>query len=1636
MSRISIFLFLFFSINFYSQENNKTTNTTSRIADPIEITDPDDPIELDPDPIDPPCRNYYYDRDGDGYGDGLPECLTYQPVGWVKFNEDCDDNDPNIYPRWWFLDNDSDGYGISSDKVKDCYQPAGRVSVAGDCKDNNSSIHPNTVWYSDSDSDGFGDPLVSITQCNRPIGYVLNNLDLCPQVNGGILSSNGCARFSDENYVYEVTLLDDVSDASQISNTALVESIEYYDGLGRSKQKILISSGGQRQDIVTHSEYDAMGRKTKDFLPFASSGSSNGLIYNNPLSETFAYYNTLKYDYTTNPYSENRFESSPLSRTLEVASPGIAWQLDPINDNDHTVKMDYEFNTTSDKVRRFGVSIDALGNYNLIDNSYYLSNELYKNIVKNENWQPTQTYLNDNVSIEFKDKLDRIILKRNHNNNKWHDTYYVYDDLGNLTFVLSPEINTYDLSQQIWPDDSVDFEDVEWYYSSNPTGGFSNFTDLSLSGNILDFSFNNYDNGPNVPLNTSSPVFQFSNIGFDVNLPDMPLGPVTIKLSDGSYSSSHYSAYIQNGAVYLSGDGTVAYGVSIGVSIDLNTLTSTSAPIISVNDINKFGYQYKYDEKKRLVEKKLPGKDWEYIVYDELDRPILTQDANLKSQNKWLFTKYDIFNRVVYTGMWTNPIAGQQRIAVQNAVNTQSNPVWHESKLAGTANNINGTVIMYTVQSFPNTISSLDVYSIQYYDDYNFDIVGLNSEPSFGITPTTNVKKLSTGSKTRVLDTNQWITTISYYDEKARTIFITTLNAYTGVLDKIKTKLDFTGNVLESENVHSKSGLNITIRDFFTYDHSNRMLSHKQKINSLPEQLIVKNQYDELGKLIRKDVGNSETNPLQKVDYNYNIRGWLKGINNIGRLGDDLFNYNINYQDANTPYQYNGGSGSALYNGNISSVNWSTNNSSTSVRSYFYKYDALNRIKDANYGENDIVTNKFYEQVNSYDRNGNIKALFRNSANPTSPSSTYGVGVDGLEYSYDGNRLIGVKDHHGLSVNGVEGFKDSNTVGDDFTYDANGNLKTDKNKGITSIEYNHLNLPVKIVFNNQDPSSATYPKAILYKYDAIGTRIEKKVLEPKLISGIQQNTASTTIYSGNFIYENNTLQFFSHPEGYVAHNAGNFSYIYQYKDHLGNVRLTYSDANNDGEIIGATSEVFYDGFENGSGWEGATYPGSSQLTSYDTVKKRSGQYSGKIENFSSSEYTVHQNNWIPISITQPTEFIFSAWVYSDNPSAELFLFQNKAADQGYGYRNEQVVTTQKNRWVYIEKKVMVQPDITRLLLRLDNNGGGTVWFDDVSIRKVNSTNEIVEENNYYAFGLKHKHINNVFNLNNANPAAQKYKYNGKELQEELGLNMYDYGARNYDPALGRWMNIDPLAEKATDWTPYRYAFNNPLRFVDPDGKWEIDANGNLIAQKNDNAYSLAKYLNTDSRTAINMLSEQGYTVNKNGILNLKVGDVFQVENTTPKPKSRENLHFTGNNIRDRAGSEFSKNMFENYWKGEGDVELSGKRFAGILMFVKEKNPKIGDPLKVKLNNGDGTFSEGNARVVNFYTSSEYDKVFGSATLYYNKQGNVVGFYDFYDFDSKPWGQRSTKNEIITRAVEMVSPSIAKAFSIFYGQTNK
>jgi RHS repeat-associated protein len=113
-----------------------------------------------------------------------------------------------------------------------------------------------------------------------------------------------------------------------------------------------------------------------------------------------------------------------------------------------------------------------------------------------------------------------------------------------------------------------------------------------------------------------------------------------------------------------------------------------------------------------------------------------------------------------------------------------------------------------------------------------------------------------------------------------------------------------------------------------------------------------------------------------------------------------------------------------------------------------------------------------------------------------------------------------------------------------------------------------------------------------------------------------------------------------------------------------------------------------------------------------------------------------------------------------------------------------------------------------------------VFFDNLQVTHVRGP--LVSESAYSPWGLELKGISGNA-LNFGNPGSQKYKYNGKELQSQewsdgSGLEEYDYGARHYNAQIGRWMNIDPLAERYSGFSPYQYVVNNPINAIDIDGR--------------------------------------------------------------------------------------------------------------------------------------------------------------------------------------------------------------------------
>lgn len=139
----------------------------------------------------------------------------------------------------------------------------------------------------------------------------------------------------------------------------------------------------------------------------------------------------------------------------------------------------------------------------------------------------------------------------------------------------------------------------------------------------------------------------------------------------------------------------------------------------------------------------------------------------------------------------------------------------------------------------------------------------------------------------------------------------------------------------------------------------------------------------------------------------------------------------------------------------------------------------------------------------------------------------------------------------------------------------------------------------------------------------------------------------------------------------------------------------------------------------------------------------------------------------------------------------------------------------------------------------DHLGNIRLSYKDVSSNSTPSL-EILLENNYYPFGLKHKGYNY-----NQNGRDHKYGFGGKEEQDDdvagTRLDWLDFGARNYDASIGRWMNMDPLAEKYYDKSSYIYGLNSPIFFIDPDGL-EVDVTALVQSDEKEATYILVHLL--------------------------------------------------------------------------------------------------------------------------------------------------------------------------------------------------
>lgn len=847
--------------------------------------------------------------------------------------------------------------------------------------------------------------------------------------------SNNVNYVQNDNVLVPVTT---VGSVAALGNSGRSTSFSYMDGLGKENQAIQWQASPSGYDLVVPVEFDDLGRQRKNFLPMASTNTS-GYFHPNVTGATTAYVGSEHYNFyngsqaliptDTKPYSDQVFEASPLGRVIQKGSVGASWQPGVAKGySQYTYSMD---STGDVRWWQAGSSLPT-------STGAFPKWMLVSVKTTNEEGITTITYTN-RQGLKIAEKMKSSLSPSG-----YLETYYVYDNLNQLRFVLPPEF-------------------IRLY----PTG--------------------------------------------------------------------------------------------------------ISAVTVSKADVDNWCYQSVYDNFGRVVKSKVPGAGWVYQIYDNRDRVVMSQDSVQRMSNMWSYSKYDGFNRVVSSGLYTAASVVSQPSMQSTFDATQSVA---PSATSYTLSSYTGTneyiasqsitlspgfdFIAFGATTFHLAIAdpignanpeaqfpqqNIEKLSITFYDSYTncsicqdpnnaFVSESWNTTSNEPFQSTTQVTGKVVGSSIKILgSTNSWINTVTYYNRQEKVIQIIGSNHLNG-RDRVSSLLDFSGRKLEELQtaIGYNSGGITTQRKVFSYSSNGLLLSVKHQINSQPQIVLSAYQYNELGKVIRKNLHSTDNGAtyLQSLDFRYNIRNWLTNVNNLptGDDTNDYFGMDLSY---NTPL--NNAGNSPRSDGMVSAIKWRQDLTPKS-NLYNFSYDNIGRLASATFKRSNnpaqlptpdwSLQNDYYDEGNlTYDLNGNIKTLNRTTESFNGTSYTADP-VDVLSYDYStygGNKLSKVTDGS-TSSNKQLGFSDGANTGVDYTYDGNGNLSQDLNKGIASISYFFNNLPFRVTFNDNS--------YLQYAYDAAGIKLSETYYNAP--GSIQ----TTTDYVGGAVYLNGLVLVINHQEGRIT----------------------------------------------------------------------------------------------------------------------------------------------------------------------------------------------------------------------------------------------------------------------------------------------------------------------------------------------------------------------------------------------------------------------------------------------------------------------------------------------------------------------
>ncbi|BDS09819.1 RHS repeat-associated core domain-containing protein [Aureispira anguillae] len=806
-------------------------------------------------------------------------------------------------------------------------------------------------------------------------------------------------------------------------------------------------------------------------------------------------------------------------------------------------------------------------------------------------------------------------------------------------------------------------------------------------------------------------------------------------------------------------------------------------------------YSYTYDARQRLTSKKIPNSGIVYYVYDRLDRVVATQDANQRQLGQWTIQKYDQYNRPIVSALYHSNLT---QTALQQYFDAQTK--LYEDRAAN--------AVGYT-NTLPNLTANDPIQTIHYYDDYDFDRDGqvdaTNSFiPAAGYANSYFDRTLNqaTGSKVRVMDgSGRLLQQVNFYDARGRLIQVQSDNALNGK-DNSFSAYDFVGNLTKTRYQHSTTNNNIQnevlTEEFFHYDHTGRLLKVYHKVGNEDKILLKEQHYDELGRLIEKNLHstNDGNNFLQSIDYHYNVKNWLVRINDLDQVtpastGSTPSTTLLQKKLHEIVLKYNGQDATE---GEVNTAIEIDDETVDLVNGIVIASQQLHTEVDL-YGEAATNTKDEEVQIDFSDQTiteSNIAASLEEletrlaqklTENGLTNLTVMEVLLEDLKAEY--------RDRWLLLRSDSQNEDNEDLLKMNFAYDYGGNI-------------HHLESKVE---------SYAYRSIYDYSYDNLDRLVNADYTE-----FLESSTPMLPVYQrpNHFSVHNISYDLMGNITG--LQRRGTLAVLGTSLTNGLMDDLSYSYANNQLLAVqdaASATTGFIDGASN------------SQEYAYDE--------NGNVTQDDNKQIVIQYNH-----LNLPQQIQFTAanatinWIYdaTGNKVQKQITNPNGLVTNKYYIGNVQYVNTEVEFIHHSEGRIIrnligtgkygVPIYAYRYEYSLkDHLGNGRVFFSDMDkngileVAQNSNTNELLQQEHYYPFGMP---IRGEWKFVQPQVGGVNlYQYNGIEMNDDFGLNWNMAFYRSYDASIGRFHQVDPAAEMYYTWGSYTMALNNPIKNSDPSG---------------------------------------------------------------------------------------------------------------------------------------------------------------------------------------------------------------------------